>query len=91
MTEQKKKQLDDTDLEWYGLTDEDIERIKNEKDEIGDVNSKELLLATEIAEMFYLRFWIDLNIDDIILLIRKTKLVKKSFNAMSYKDEKIYS
>ncbi len=28
-----KKKYDDTDLEWYGLTEEDIENIKNEEDE----------------------------------------------------------
>jgi len=52
----KRKELDDTDLEWYGLAEDDIEKIKNEKDEIGEVGSKELLLASEITEMFYLRF-----------------------------------
>ena len=27
-----KKKYDDTDLEWYGLTEEDMENIKNEED-----------------------------------------------------------
>ena len=88
----KRKQIDDTDLAWYGLTEEDIERIKNEEDEIGDVDSKELLLASEIAEMFYLRFWIELNLDDIILLIRKNNLLDRSFTISYNKnEEEIYS
>ena len=69
MVVNKKDMIDDTDLRWYGLTEEDIEKIKQEKDEIWDVSSKELLLASEISEMFYLRFWVELNLDDIILLI----------------------
>jgi len=87
----KRKEIDDTDLAWYGLTEEDIEKIKAEEDEIGDVDSKELLLASEIAEMFYLRFWVELNLDDIILLIRKNKLLAKNFIPGYNKNEEVYS
>jgi len=87
----KRKQIDDTDLAWYGLTEEDIEKIKEEKDEIGDVDSKELLLASEIAEMFYLRFWTELNLDEIILLIRRKKLLNKYFMVNQNRNEKVYS
>ena len=87
----KRKELDDTDLAWYGLTEEDIDRIKEEKDEIGDVDSKELLLASEIAEMFYLRFWTELDLDEIILLIRRNKLLNKDFMVNQNINEKVYS
>ena len=87
----KRKQIDDTDLAWYGLTEEDIEKIKEEKDEIGDVDSKELLLASEIAEMFYLRFWTELDLDEIILLIRRNKLLNKDFMVNQNINEKVYS
>jgi len=87
----KKQQIDDTYLEWYGLTEEDIERIKNEEDEIGDVDSKEMLLASEIAQMFYLRFGIELDLDKIILLIRENKLLDKYLDKVSYKNEEVYS
>jgi len=87
----KRKQIDDTDLAWYGLTEEDIEKIKEEKDEIGDVDSKELLLASEIAEMFYLRFWTELDLDEIILLIRRNKLLNKDFMINQNINEKVYS
>jgi len=89
MTDER-RELDDTDLEWYGLAEEDIEKIKNEKDEIGEVDSKELLLASEITEMFYLRFWVELNLDEIIVLIRKNWLLEKWFNKNNYENEKIY-
>jgi len=87
----EKKQIDDTMLEYYGLTEEDLEKIKNEEDEIGPVNSKEMLLAAEIAEMFYLRFWVDLDLDEIILLIRKNNLLDKQFKTNFYKSHEIYS
>jgi len=85
------KKIDDTNLEWYGLTDEDIENIKKEKDEIWDINSKELVLASEISEMFYLRFWVELNLDEIIILIRKNWLLEKDLDKKTYKNEEIYS
>ena len=74
-----KKQIDDTMLEWYGLTEEDIEKIKSEKDEIGDIEHDILLKAFKIKEFFYYQ-WIEVSVDDIIPLIVKWKQI----------DEKIY-
>ncbi len=87
----EKKKIDDTYLEWYGLTEEDLERIKNETDEIGDVSSEEMLLASEIAEMFYLRFGVELDLDKIILLIRENKLLDKYLDKNFYRNEEVYS
>lgn len=78
-------------MEWYGLTEEDLERIKNETDEIGDVSSEEMLLASEIAEMFYLRFGVELDLDKIILLIRENKLLDKYLDKNFYRNEEVYS
>ena len=54
MTEQKKKQLDDTDLEWYGLTEEDIEKMKEEGDFIdGDIMLLEAQLRVLLEKHWF--------------------------------------
>jgi len=44
---------DNTQLEFYGLTSEDIENIKSEQDEIGSVSHDILEKAFKIKEFFY--------------------------------------
>ena len=41
----KRKELDDTDLAWYGLTEEDIEKIKAE----------ETYTSEEVDKLLYIR------------------------------------
>ena len=64
-----KKKYDDTDLEWYGLTEEDIENIKNEEDEIGDVDIDTLYLATKMQEFLYVSGK-EVNLDDILFFLK---------------------
>ncbi len=71
-----KKKYDDTDLEWYGLTEKGIENIKNEEDEIGDVEHNVLFKAFKIKEFFDYQ-WINVSVDDILPLIIKWKQVNE--------------
>ena len=62
-----KKQYDDTELEYYGLTEEDLEKIKSEWDFIdGDI----MLDALKLSSMFY-TLWYELDLDDILELLEK--------------------
>ena len=73
MTKQQKKQLDDTDLEWYGLTEEDIEKMKEEGDFIdGDI----MIDALKLSGIFY-KAGYNVELDDIINLLKKSKKNEK--------------
>ena len=64
-----KKQYDDTELEYYGLTEEDLEKIRNEWDFIdGDI----MLDALKLSSMFY-ALWYELDLDDILKLLEKNR------------------
>jgi len=65
----KRKELDDTDLAWYGLTEEDIEKIKEEKDEIGDVDIDTLYLASKMQEFLYMSGK-EVSLDDILIFLK---------------------
>ena len=69
----KRKELDDTDLAWYGLTEEDIEKIKAEADFIdGNI----VIDALKLSTMFY-NAWYDIDLEDIIFLLKKNLLKTK--------------
>ena len=67
----KEKVIDDTSLEWYGLTEEEINRIKNEKDDIGEVDIDTLYLATKIQEFLYVS-WKEVSLDDILKFLKNS-------------------
>jgi len=67
----KEKVIDDTNLEWYGLTEEEINRIKNEKDDIGEVDIDTLYLATKIQEFLYVS-WKEVSLDDILKFLKNS-------------------
>ena len=52
----KRKELDDTDLAWYGLTEEEIERIKAEK----TYSSEEVDKILYLRDLF-VKVWIDID------------------------------
>ena len=56
---EEKKQIDDTMLEYYGFTDEDIEKIKNE----WTYSSEEVDKILYIRDLFA-KQWIYIYIDD---------------------------
>ena len=64
-----KKQYDDTELEYYGLTEEDLEKIKNEWDFIDGEDFHKAMKIVEVA--YYL--WVDVDIDNALDLIEKSK------------------
>ena len=67
------KKYDDTTLEYYGLTKEDIEEIKKDKDFIdGDI----MLDAMKLSGMFYALGY-DIEVDDIVSLLEKNKKNEK--------------
>jgi len=61
--------IDDTDLRWYNLTEEDIEKIKNEKDSIWEVDIDTLYLASKIQEFLYVS-WKEVELDDILIFLK---------------------
>ena len=64
----KRKELDDTDLAWYGLTEEDIEKIKAED----EIDGEDMHKAIKIVEVAYY-LWIDVDLDDALALVEKSK------------------
>jgi len=63
-----KKPLDDTKLEYYGLTAEDIEALKKDEEIDGD----DLHKAMKIVEVAYY-LGIDVDLDDALALVEKSK------------------
>jgi len=67
------KKIDDTNLEWYGLTEKDIENIKNEKDFTdGDIMIDAMKLSTIFSKIGY-----NIDLEDIISLLEKNKINEK--------------
>ena len=68
-----KKQIDDTMLEWYNLTDEDIEKMLQEWDFVdGDI----VLDALKLSTMFN-QVWYSVDLEDIIALLEKNRKNEK--------------
>jgi len=63
-----KKQVDDTQLEFYWLTPEVIEKIKQED----EIDGEDLHKAMKIVEVAYY-LWIDVDLDDALNLVEKSK------------------
>ena len=58
-----KKQYDDTELEYYGLTEEDLEKIKNEKTYTLEEVENSLKMQWMIEDMF----WVKITDTDVLL------------------------
>jgi hypothetical protein len=63
-----KKTVDDTQLEFYWLTPKDIEKIKQED----EIDGEDLHKAMKIVEVAYY-LWIDVDLDDALNLVEKSK------------------
>jgi len=81
-----KKQYDDTELEYYGLTEEDLEKIKNEK----TYTLEEVEKADIIQDMIEKLFWIEITDTDFLLdLYNKLNLdVYNKINQTSWQKKK---
>ena len=80
----KRKQIDDTDLAWYGLTEEDIERIKKEKMYTLEEVEKSLKVQWFIEDVFGIKvtdtdFLLDLY--DMIFSNVQSNIKKRSRQA----------
>jgi len=64
-----KKVIDDTNLEWYWLTEDDIEKIKDEDD---DIDWEDFHKAMKIVEVAYY-LWVDVDLDDALDLVQKSR------------------
>ena len=84
-----KKQYDDTELEYYGLTEEDLEKIKSEK----TYTLEEIEKADIIQDMIEKLFWVKLTDTDFLLdLYNKLNLyVYNKINQTSWQKKKIVS
>ena len=58
-----KKQYDDTELEYYGLTEEDLEKIKSEKTYTLEEVENSLKMQWMIEDMF----WVKITDTDVLL------------------------
>ena len=58
-----KKQYDDTELEYYGLTEEDLQKIKNEKTYTLEEVENSLKMQWMIEDMF----WVKITDTDVLL------------------------
>ena len=68
-----KKKYDDTDLAWYGLIEEDIEKIIQKGDFVdGDIVIDALKLSTMFNQVWYF-----IDLEDIIALLKKNKRNEK--------------
>ncbi len=68
-----KKQIDDTMLEWYNLTEEDVEKMLQEWDFVdGDI----VLDALKLSTMFN-QVWYSVDLEDIIALLEKNRKNEK--------------
>jgi len=88
-TKMIKKQYDDTELEYYGLTEEDLEKIKSEK----TYTLEEIEKADIIQDMIEKLFWVKLTDTDFLLdLYNKLNLyVYNKINQTSWQKKKIVS
>ena len=69
----KRKELDDTDLAWYGLTEKDIEKMIKKGDFVdGDIVIDALKLSTMFNQVWYF-----IDLEDIIALLKKNKKNEK--------------
>ena len=63
----KRKELDDTDLAWYGLTEEEINKMVKKGDFVdGDIVIDALKLSTMFNQVWYF-----IDLEDIIALLKK--------------------